>query len=787
MRSAPVLLLGIVLGVVVGAVGMALLDEGGPRPALAATRAATTERDPAGSSGPQVAEPASPAAEIASARIERGASTIEIPSELAEGVGDLLRRAPPRDAPAGDRTIHGLVSGPDGLPIAGALLRATRLGDRVRSSVTVTRPDAPPPAQTLEEKLRRTIADHYAAGGEIATTTTDADGRYRFERLRDGRYSVEAWCDRFKLFSTDGQTATEVLPDATLDWNGRRVARVAVEVLLPDGTRAPHALIDSRRRGTNDERGTVGWLAAEPQLALEPGEFELRATLGHPDAGPAWPDYLASCWTKAKLVEGAEPAAVTLTLAPQACLRGTVLLSTGGQPRQLAVRAKLLESGESADPERLRTLDNGEGTQRQAWVANGAFHFLEIPQGRWLVIVQRYWGSNVLAHAVVDVGAGTTRAELLIPELERADCIEVTVLDPDGGRVPTADLEWRIQRGSDGLDSDSCTTESRGPGLWWLPLEATRGLGFDLREAWPVDTRLYLLATSSEYGATVIEVFSTTRSVELRFGPPALLEVTVPGYVGSEHEGRVQLALSKVGTGISAASNGAHGAPSKEEGIARLGPVEAGTYQLSLWLNGQRRRGWNQVEAGSLQVTLSPGENRASLPVATLHSLTLRLPAGSEGGLQLESAVKGSNRRIWGQVDAKTNPPTALFEGVPAGDYRITWNSGPNPGVMSFSIPNCGTLVDWSPLPVNALRVTITDPRGELAQLGFADGDRITAVDGKAVAGNAELQILWTLARAQRQLALTVERDGEELRLEVEGKRLANQSKLGGQLELGSR
>lgn len=787
MRSVPVLLLGIVLGVVVGAVGMALLDEGGPRPALAATRAAATALGPFAPSEPLAAEPASAAAEIASARIERGASTIEIPSELAEGVGDLLRRAPSREAPAGDRTIDGLVSGPDGLPIAGALVRATRVGDRVREAVPVAQQDAPPPARTLEEKLRRTIADHYAVGGEIVTTTTGADGRYRFERLRDGRYSVEAWCDRCKLFSAEGQTLTEVLPDATLDWIGRRIASVAVEVLLPDGTRAPQARITFRRRGTNDEVAALGWLAAQPQLSHEPGDFELRATLGHPDMGPAWPDYLASSWTKAKLVEGAEPAAVTLSLAPQACLRGTVLLSTGGQPRQLTVRAKQLESGESTDPERLRTLDSGEGTQRQARVANGAFHFLEIPQGRWLVIVQRYWGSNVLAHALVEVGAGTTRTELQVPELDRADCIELTVLDPDGGRVPTAELEWRIQRGSDGFDSDDCTAESRGPGVWWLPLEATRGIGFDLREAWPVDTRLYLLASNGEYGTTVTELFSTTRSVELRFGPPALLEVTVPGYVGSDHEGRVQLSLSKVGTGITAAGNNAHGAPSKEEGIARLGPVEAGTYQLTLWLNGQRRRGWNQVEAGSLQVTLAPGENRVSLPVATLHALTLRVPAGSEGGLQLESSVKGSNRRIWAPIDAKTNPPTALFEGVPAGDYRINWSSGPSPGFMYFSIPNCGALVDWSPLPVNALRVTVTDPRGELAQVGFADGDRITAIDGKAVAGNAELQIFWTLARAQRQLALTVERDGEELRLEVDGKRLANQSKLGGLLELGSR
>ncbi len=782
MRTVLILLLGVLLGAVVGAAGMALLGSGRPSIVAAATRGDA----PGGAvSTSSVAEPAQVDAAIAAARVERGSSSADVPSELAEGVGDLLRRAPTREVPRGDRSIRGTVTGPSGLPLAGVLVRVTRLGSAVRGAPEVDRSDLPPPPLTLEEKLRRTIADHYAAGGEICSATTGADGCYAFEQLRDGRYEVVAWSAGMR-FTSDGESNRQVRPDAVVDWSGRTMGRLPIEVQLPDGSSAPHARIAIRRRGSNEEVASQGWLAAQRSLVLEPGDWELRAILGHPESGPAWPDYLVSSWGKASLQAGVDPAPLSLTLASQSCVRGTVKLASGSKPKQAVVRGKRLEPGESADPERLRKNDGSGAATQNAWVSDGEFNFLDVPQGRWLLVVQRDWSSPVLAHALVDVGAGTTRQEFVIAELDRASCIEVTVLAPDGGRVPNASLQWHVARGIN-MDSDDCAVEARAPGVWWLPLESARGLGFEPLEPWPADARVYLAASTSEHGTTSAEVFSTTRTLELKFGPPATLEVRVPGYVDGEYKERVHVAINKSGQGAASIGQWAGGVPTAEEGLVRLGPVEAGTYRLSMWINGQRRRGWSQVEASSIELTLAPGENLATLPIPALYALSLRMPEGSDGGLQLEATTKSVNRGLWAQIDTSSVPPLATFDAVPAGDYRCVWSGGNKAGLMYLSVPNCGSLLDWSPQPVNALRVTIADGGGELVALGFAEGDLVTAIDGKQIESQVDLQVLWTLARAQRKLAITLLRDGNEMNLEVDGKRLMNHGKLGGQFEPATR
>jgi len=782
-RSLVAMVAGLAVGAVAGAGVMALWSDG-PSRTLAVNALARGEpesgRDADASHFPSA--PDSPL--FSAARDEQGAVTTAIPTELAASVDELLDRAPQRERPRGDKAISGRVVDAKGAPLAGVVLRAVRHGDPVPLRPNVERAGAAaPPPPTLEERVRSAIADYYESGGEFGETTTGNDGRYRIGELRDGRYSVGAWKAGFAIGAAPGPNSGDVRPDATLDWNAREVVTQRVTVELPDGKTAPCATVSWRKQGRDDPEGGQGWVAEAPDLALQAGLFDLRASLGHPVEGPAWPDYLVSEWTKATVAAsgGGEP--VVLRLVAKPVLRGRLALSTGGSPPNAVVKARRLEPGERADLELMRR--NGDGIQSD-WVNNGEYHFVDPKPGRWLLTVQRFWESPILADATVDVADKTVQHDFTIPELDAATCVAVTVRGPEGSLLPTANFQWKFERGN-GSDWNDCTADRRDVGLWWLPLETARSGDFDPLGNWGADARLYLIVSHEEYGTTAVEIWPTTRQTEVKFNAPATLVVTVPGLVGGEFAGQVNLSLNRVGKGLAAASGGSGGEPNKEEGIARLGPVEAGRWRLAMWVSSGKSHRWSQFEAASVELDLAPGENRASLAIPPLYRFEIRMPEGTEGQLQLELlGGKGSNRRWgWGQVE-KGAVPRAVFEDVPAGDYRVTL-SGASAGVMLVRVPGSGSAFDWTPLAINALRVAYQETPGEIVAIGLKDGDLITAIDGKAISSHVDLQVMWTLARAQRELALTVVRGEESVVVKVPGSKLSNNNRLGATFEPVSR
>jgi hypothetical protein len=788
-KSLMALVAGLLLGVVAGVGAMAFFG-GSETPPMPTTAHA---RDRSGATGGAadravVATPVEASAAMVAARTERGASSSEIPGELSEGVGELIRRAPEKLRGPGDRSIKGRVVDSRGTPLAGVLLRAVRTGDAVPSHPSTQRVGAAaPPPPTLEEAVRSAISAWYENGGEYHQVETGADGRYQMAALRDGHYQLSIWRAGFVFQSEHGHGGTQVRPDATVDWTGKQVCTRQVAVLLPDGTSAPCASIDVRKEGRDDVEASQGWFARDPTIALETGRFEVRATLGHPSSGPEWADYLVSPWVKLAVSDADATAQETqLKLESKPGVRGRVILSTGGPPPQAMVKLKQLDAGERADPASMQDGDD-DGKLRTEWIGNGEFTFIDLKAGRYLLAAQRYWNAPILAHAEIVVAEQMVRQDLVMPELDVATCLVVTVRASDGTLLPQADFQWRVDSGNGSNHQDS-TADRREVGTWWLPLEAAKWGDFDPLRNWPSGAHLYLVVQHEDHGSTGVEVFGATRTVDVRFGPPATLVVTVPGLANEEFEGQINFGLNRVGKGVEALGWDAGGEPNREEGMARLGPVEAGRWKLTMWMSSSRARRWNQFEAGSIELSLSPGENHATMTMPTLHRFTLRVPVGVEGPVNVEQAGKAGGRRwLYGEVDKSGAQPQVTFEDVQAGDYKVTLNNGPAPGVMHFSVPGSGTLIDWAPQPVTAIRVVFGEKSEGVASIGFVDGDLITSIDGKEVASAIDLQVLWTLARAQRPLTLVVQRAGAAVTLEVKGEDVNKHLRSGATLEPTSR
>ncbi len=778
-RVAAPLLAGALLGAVVGAAATWVALSGAGGGGIELDAAAKTAR----SSSPAAlaARASSPVSEVAAPveRTDARPADTSAPAELVERVAEVARLAPATSDGRGDRTIRGRVTDAHGRPIEGVLVRATRNGDE--SGATPQRSEsgrAAPPPPTLEEVLRRAAEQFYERGSDWRDASTDAQGGYAIVGLRAGRYQVQAWREGLR-FSVQGERGEgEVRPDAKVDFLGKAVVAVPIDVLLPGGKPAPAAFVtaSAERRGGDE---SSGWTAQEPTLPLLPGEWEIGASLGDPNSGPPWPELLTAAKVKITVVEGVVPPPVTLELKGEPGVRGRVLRPDGTLAQAAMVRLLAQESG-APDFKRL-----AEGNDLpSAWAENGEYLFREVKPGRYVVGVARSWRGPVLAHAEVEVRSGMVVKDLVLPELDPAACVIASVTGPDGDVVSEARFQWRVERDKGNWQNDA-NAERKEPGTWWLPIEAVGNADFDPMKPWPPQTRLILVTWAEGLGSTALEVYQATRSVAVGFGPPATLQVTIPGFVGGHYVDRVRFFLDRAGDGVAKYGWGADGTPGRDDGVATLGPVEAGRYRLVMRISDNRQGGWMQNEVASREVSLSSGENGMTMAIPTLHVLTVRIPAGGEGRLQFQLQMVGKAAQRWRQVEVGKDG-TVTFNDLPPGEWRLTCTGGSAPGVMQVSVPAAGP-VDFTPMSVTALRVVLLDRNGQLAAAGFRDGDLVVALEGREITSLLDLQLLQSAARVKKEITFTVLRGAEKSELTLDARFVNDAARLGGSLEPATR
>jgi hypothetical protein len=781
-RSIGPLLVGLLVGGLLGAGASWLAGGGDPTLTVAAqdraVRAGLGDGSPRDDDRPAPASADSP---LDVHRSDGALSGEKAPGEVLDRVASVARQAPLPASRRGDRAIRGHVADARGKPLAGVLVRATRVGDesaRAPRRNEVGRAAPPPPS--LEEAVRKAVEEYYERGADFRETTTDADGNYAFTELLAGRFTVAAWLEGFRLYDPNG--AHEVRPDAKIDFIAKPVIAVPVEVTLPDGKSAAAALVAASSKGGNGGGESTGWTPQAATIALAPGTWEVSATLGDPQQGPPWPEYLASSKELVTIADGAAPPTVKLALKGEPGVRGRVLKPDGTQVQYAHVR---LVSQPSGEPDLKRIAEDPDA--KSAWAENGDFLFREVEPGRYVVATSsNFRNQKLVAKAVVEVKEGMVVQDLVLPELDPATCVVAKVTGPDGALLSEANFQWRVERdkAATGNQWQSDTAaERKEPGLWWLPLDSAANGDFDPLKSWPPQSRLFLITWTEGYGSTSIEIYQATRSVEVRFGPPATLLVTVPGYVQGEYVGRVRFQLDRAGEGAARFGWGGGGEPDKKEGVARIGPVEAGRYKLVMWVSDKGQERWQQSDVASQEVSLAAGENHVSMSIPTLYPLTVRMPAGSEGRLQLQSIGR---TQVRGRQAGISKEGTATFGDLAPGDWRITWTGGTTPGVMNVSVP-AGGVVDFAPMNVTALRVTVADASGRLVAAGLQDGDLVVAIEGKEITSYLDWQLLQTASRLKKEVVFTILRGTTRSDVTLEARIVNDTVRLGGTFEPATR
>ncbi|MGQ0612202.1 MAG: hypothetical protein ACT4PV_00415 [Planctomycetaceae bacterium] len=670
-------------------------------------------------------------------------------------LGEALRALPTPAPVRGTGSISVRVRGADGAGIPGATVRATPVsrGD----GGGARRGDGPPSPVALEEAVRLFVARELRARAGLVEAVTGADGGCRLEALADAGYSVTAYLAGYEVVPSPGQRVGDVRPGASLEFTATEVVELPVEVFGLDGERIERVLI-RWSRGSSGESGTTWWTASRPSVALPPGHYTLSAQGQDEEA-------LTSDSESVELRAGGGAGGVVLRLRDRPGIRGVVTFREGVRPRHLTLYCVPGSEDGPAGDKRLVE----KGAQHHALDRQGYSYTLrDLSPGTYRVgvAIQR----ALLATRTVVVGSGTARCDLEVEAIDPAAYVLVRVLGPDG--EPVTDVEFDTAYRTE-------TSSSSGGGTF-LRREDGAFLVFhhDSSGSDPGGEH-FVEAGSARYGRKELSYRrGSVKELELRFGPPATLELTVAGLAGSRFETAVTFSLAAAGREAEDRPRGSReGSKPQETGRLLLGPVEAGEYDLVSRAGVDRH---SSLEAGRQRLRLLPGVNKLSVAMPRLHSLTVSVP-DLEQGARLSLRLERDNGAWVQQILGEDR--RALFEPLPDGRYQLQAQRGKVSGAMTVTLPGPAEVV-YQPREMNAMRVTITEALGALAEQGLRDGDLIVAAGGTEFESGMQMQLALMGALGKDEATLTVLRGGRRIDVTLRGKALmARADAMGGRLD----
>jgi len=269
------LLMGIALGLVLGlGIGWLLVAvEESERPAASMLIGSAT---PAPAAGSHVFELEPERAERRAARADSGPVARDVTDAELDALAAEVA-APSVEHATGAGVIAGRVTDPDGLGLPAVLLRAVRDDETQRSISSSTFGAGPPPLDALRAAVLQAAREHAELLARTYETRSDATGSYRFDRLPEGRYRIDAYAEGYVVDVVDGG-GSYAEPDAALDFLARPVVRLPLRVTLPEGGPPAKAVVLAMPLDERDPSATsYTWSPQDSELRLTPGRYEINA------------------------------------------------------------------------------------------------------------------------------------------------------------------------------------------------------------------------------------------------------------------------------------------------------------------------------------------------------------------------------------------------------------------------------------------------------------------------------------------------------------------------------
>jgi len=556
----------------------------------------------------------------------------DLTGEAGKELARVLARPAAQAFLEGDGTVTGSVRDLQGEPVAGVIVTASPEAQPFDLAVAARRA-----RERAHEDVDLDAIARDAIQGELwrrevrRTARTDSDGHYEIKDLVKGWHRVTAFHDDYDL-QPDPRN-NRVQPDAVVDFRAQPVASVPVEVRLPDGRLADYGWLSWQGAGGN------GWDSWVP----EPGTVRLPKVTCRVKAQTWMPEPLQSA--EVEYDAGSADGPLVLELEGRRVLTARLVPAEGlSVPDGVDFKLRRLEGRADVDPESLKG-DQGRGGQ----ATQGRATWYDLDPGRYL-IAAFLGGSHLLAHAVAEMGEGSTDVDLPFEAPPPGTYVTAKLLVPEGGSaqgstrfaVITGSGERTRHHGADAL--------KRVDGEWLVLLPEL-----------PADAQgeALLRVSTGGYGSAQ-ESFDPRRpgTVTFRFREPARLRLLVERFSGSGVEGRLFAALWGDEGTVSARQIEA-------DGRCDLGTVQPKDYSLILFV----RDGGTRWSILTRRITLRAGEQEETMRVPALHTLRVR-PAPNlrarDVTLTCSDPVIGWMRRTERLQDG-----VAAFDALAGGAYEV--------------------------------------------------------------------------------------------------------------------
>ena len=562
-----------------------------------------------------------------------------------------VMEAEPVPAPeAGQGTIQGRVTDAAGEAVAGVHMTLSAVADA--NAYPRQDPQVDPDVAMLKY-LRHMIQQHRWGSAYRQVTTTDADGRYRFESVTARKHRVEAQRDGYQIQPRDHRTWQGVLPDATLDFLATPMARLRLELL---GTAAPTSLDVQLRNATGSTIG-MQWSPSRPVLDCQPGTWDVSVSGGTQGELRAGPYPLV-------LVAGAEPQTIRVELEVRPVLRlhlkfapdevmpvftymmpspaggmptATVLRARGKMDMRRWINSQMLTPAATEHVETFNDLEEGAYVVGIARTREGALEHME---------------EIVLTGGVVD-------HTIQVPPLEADSYIMVSAYGPDGALVKGAQYSTGVRSETSSSSGRSETALRRDGRV--LVMHQDRGEAPGAGATWWVDV------TVPNLGSKRVEyVRGAVRELRVDFQEPAEVSVEVKGVRGTPYEGRISVGLHP---GASRQRGGFGSGPQADkDGVYVVRGIQPGDYVVSLQVQSGDHR---SIPVAEVPYTVRTGRQTTAVTLPALYTLTVR---GGSRRVACSTSGKGGARVHLSAI--ADDDGVAMFDALPAGTYTISADRG---------------------------------------------------------------------------------------------------------------
>jgi len=591
-------------------------------------------------------EDGAPAGRAARTVIEQPAEAAPtLDRESARSLREMLEALPIDPVPTGNGRVTGVVKTDDGNPLAGVEFVA--MPNRQRVWTKRSRAPARPPEPDLVGMVQQSVSYARWSRDGARKATSAADGSFALEGLGDVEYHLSGYSAGYRLQRKDRGT---VRAGAAVEFEAKPLVRIEVDIAV-EGSGAPEKanVHFTQRRGNGSSGSSQRWTPSEPWIELEPGRFEIHASLEGELGGKSEVQHLT-------IKEGDTDLRLSLTIKLKPALRLTIQVPDTIDVSYL--QGWLLRAAGDNPPscEELRN----SGVRQSAHRSQRTMLWKDLEPGRYLVGATFGAFQQSATTALVEVSTGLTEHLIDLPEPSGEGVIRVRLLDPDG--APAGGVQWTIAHRKGGSSSSGGQNSLvRKDGIHLL---SAGNMG-------PFEGGVHTITASTPTWGALSSLFDPTSSgvLEMRFAKPAEVVGQITGYAGSGYEGKVRFQFEDPANRPQHVWF--HGKSRIDDsGKMQFDPQQPGERVLALYVKAGRH---DMSPLAEQPVSLRPGKQSVMIAMPTLYSL--RVVWGGEGkpqvGLQ-RVRPKGARRFHSGQRQTNVGKDGVVtFKGLMPGRYTV--------------------------------------------------------------------------------------------------------------------